>query len=84
MRCHHYKQQINTSSWEQPRESTQHVAVELSMLIKHTNLTLHVLIITHQPKGLCIKMKVTLLGSPLNSTQMLFKTASFGEGTNKL
>ena len=39
------KQQINTSSWEHPRESNQHTAVEFFTLIKYTNLT-------HQSKGL--------------------------------
>ena len=53
MRYHHfckvnnnsYKEQINASSWEHPRESTQHTAVELD--------TLYLLIIApHQSKGL--------------------------------
>ena len=38
----------------------------------------------NSPTQWSIKMKFALLGSPLKSTQMHFKTASFGEGTKKL
>ena len=38
----------------------------------------------NSPTQRSIKRKVTPLGSPLNSTQMHFKTTSFGKGTKKL
>ena len=86
MRYHHfckvndncYKKQIDTSSWEHPREKhpTQ-LQFELFTLIKHTNSHVHLkhlLIMANQPTQRSIKIKCTPLGSPLNFTQMCFQS----------
>ena len=76
---------INDNCWEHHRESTQHTAVELFTLIKHTNLTLYLLIITHQLKSLAIyQNEIYTIRKPIEFHTNTFKPLHLVKGQRKL
>ena len=65
-------------------KSTKFKAINLILFIVRLHSLDTLFIDNNLPMQWSIKMKFAPLGSPLQSTQMRFKTTSFGEGTKKL